>query len=143
MKIEELQEKLQGTYDLTDLADCQSVIRMLLRDLDMANARAQRTGTDLKALAFMVDRKDPKALDRAGQILAGVPKCPGEEVIQTLMRMSDEITRAEELGDKDLTAEVFREVWGNLDFDGRGSAVLEEMIRRFKKHTGQPISEMT
>jgi len=74
MTIEQLQEKLEGTYDLNDLADCQSVIRMLLRDLDMANARAQRAATDLKSLSFMVNTGNPKASEKAEDVLAGMPK---------------------------------------------------------------------
>jgi hypothetical protein len=114
---------------------------MLLRDLDLANARSQRIGTDLKMLACMVSKGNSKAIEKAEQIIAGVPKRPGEEAMNGILRMADEITRAEDLQDKELTSEVFREVWGDLDYDSRGSAVLEEMIRRFKKHTGQPVAE--
>jgi len=141
MTIEQLQEKLEGTYDLNDLADCQSVIRMLLRDLDMANARAQRAATDLKSLSFMVNTGNPKASEKAEDVLAGMPKRSGERVMDTLRRMSSEISRAEDLPNEQLTDEVFREVWGNLDFDGRPSAVLEEMIHRFKRLTGQPVDD--
>ena len=141
MTLEQLQERLQGTFDLTDLADCQSVIRMLLRDLDMSNARAERTGTDLKALAFMVHRGVPKAGEKAEQILSGMPKRPGAEVMASLMKMSEEIHRAEDLDDKTLTDEVFKEVWADLHIDGRPSAVLEEMIARFKKLTGQEAKD--
>lgn len=87
----------------------------------------------------MVHRGNAKADEKAEQILAGMPKRPGEDVMKSLMRMANEMSRAEDLEDKDLTNEVFREVWGVLDMDGRPSAVLEEMIRRFKEHTGQPV----
>ena len=141
MTLEELQERLQGTYDLRDLVDCQSVIRMLLRDLDAANSRAERASTDLKSLAFMVNRGNPKAADKAERIIAGAPKRSDAEVMECLLAMSKELEHADALSDEDLTTEVFREVWGNLSFDGRPSAVLEELLLRFKKLTGQKVGD--
>jgi hypothetical protein len=141
MTLEQLAAKLEGTYDLTDLADCQSVIRMLLRNLDAANARAERANTDLKSLAFQVHRgNDDKAHEKAEAILAGC-KRPAGEVMAGLMKMSDEMGRASDLNDTDLTTEVFKEVWGELTIDGRPSAVLEEMIHRFKVMTGQEVAD--
>lgn len=136
LTIEGLQESLRGTYDLTDTVDCQSVIRMLLRDLNAANARSEKAEHDLKRLAFATRHNPAKADELAGEVLDR-NKVPGEKVMAFLERMAEEVTRAEDLTDIELTDEVFQHVWGDLDCDSRPSAVLEELLRRFRKHTGQ------
>jgi hypothetical protein len=141
VNINDLQSRLDGTYDLSDPVDCKAVIKMLLRDLDIANARSQKSLADLRSLSFMINVGNPKASEKAVSVLSGSDKRTGDNVVDVLLRMSGEMSRAEELTDKDLTDEVLREVWGNLDFDGRPSAVLEEMIQRFKKYTGQPVTD--
>jgi len=141
MDIEALQAKIEGTHDLNDLHDCHAVIQMLLRDLNIANERTFRARTDLKLLAMMVRKGDGSAEKKAEDVISAMPKRPVGEVMEGLQRMADELSRAENLTDVDLTDEVFREVWGNLDFDGRPSAVLEELILRSKRLTGQPVKD--
>ena len=135
MKIEELQEKLEGTHDFNDLNDCHSVIEMLLRDLDGCKTREERTLHDLKLLALAVRHNPSKAEELADAVISN-NRNPGK-LLDTLRRMATETTRAEELSDERLTQEVFQEVWSDLNVDGRPSAVLEELLMRFKKRTGQ------
>ncbi len=52
-----------------------------------------------------------------------------------LVRMSDEVNRAQTLTDEQLVDEVFEKLWGELNMDSRESALLEELIDRFKKRT--------
>lgn len=140
LTIEKLQENLRGTYDLADISDCQAVIRMLIRDLNLAHARGDKAEQDLKTLAFSVRHNQLRASELAEEIMERA-KVPPSNMIDFLQRMSEEVIRAEELSDADLTGEVFEMVWGEMDVDSRESAVLSEMLSRFQKLTGQEVHE--
>jgi len=130
MTIEELREKLEGVYDLGNALDCEAVIRMLLRDLDGANRRAETATDKLKVLAFMVSQGKPETRERAQEILAGSGK--KEEVWDFLMEMCEEIRRAEAMSAEDLGEDVLNRVWSEMDMQTRESAILAELIRRFR-----------
>ena len=136
MTVEQLQEKMDGVYDFNDITDCQSVIGMLLRDIELSHLREEQTAHDLKTLAGAVKNDFSKADELAEAALASKRKSP-VQVFNFLRQMASEVNRSEKLSDVELTDEVLTLVWGGLDMDGRPSAVLEEMINRFKKHTGQ------
>lgn len=129
MKIRELQKQIEGSYDLTNIVDCQSVIQMLLDDLKSADLR-------LKGLAMSVKRGASDLDEKADKILEGVQcKSPGE-VVGFIMRMGSEMRKASEMSDVELVDGVMSTVWGELDMDDSGSAQLEEIIERFKKVKG-------
>lgn len=132
MNIDQLEEKLGGTFDLKDVGDCRKVIKTLLRDLELASKRSEKMATERRMLAFMVSRNKSSAKKKADEILKGSPKKTGSELLGFLSRMSQEADFAKGLDDKQLVEEVLRTVWGDLDMDGRASAVMEELIERFK-----------
>ena len=138
MTIEELQKRLSTTHDLNNLKDCQEIIASFLRVLELQSQNKEQVSRELKKLAFKVKHNLDQALDQADDILKGA-SLPANETMRLLEQMSTEMVRAGDLDDLALTDEVFQEVWGRLDFDGRPSAVLEEMIHRFKKLTGQSV----
>ena len=135
MDIKKLQEKLEGVTDFDNPEDCKRIIEMLLRDLERANGRAEGNATRLKMLAYLVSKNKSKAKEKAEEILSGVQKSK-VEVWDMLMGMSNEMGRAESLDDRELLDDVHGNVWGELPMDSRESAVLEELIRRYKKKAG-------
>jgi hypothetical protein len=52
-----------------------------------------------------------------------------------LFRMCDEVERAEELNDADLISDVIK-AWAEFDMHSRESAVVDELIQRFKAAKG-------
>jgi len=126
MDIRGLQERVKGTYDLTDLVDCQSVISMLLGDLKSADLK-------LKGLALLVKKGDPDSVrERVDKVLEGhKSKSPGE-MIEFIMRMGSEMKSAESMSDDELTEAVVLNVWGELKSDSPESAQLSELVERFK-----------
>jgi len=136
MNIEELKDKLNGVYDFDEAKDCQKVITMLLRDLVGANKRAEHAVTQMKMLAMMVVRGRQNARKKAEDIIRVTPRLSSGEVMEEMERMSREMESANGLTDEQLVNDVLRHVWGDLDFTGRPSAVLEEMICRYKKMAG-------
>lgn len=135
MEIKELQSKLNGVYDLTNVVDCQSVIRVLLRDLDKAHADVEAAESRLKFLAFCVAEGKPDVKQKADEILAkfNVKKRSPGEVMDFLMRMSEQIRSAENMSNEELIGEVLSKIWAGFHMDSRESAILEELIERFKK----------
>ena len=136
MTVKELQKKLKGHYDLTNAVDCQSVIRMLLVDLERAKKRADAAFSELRMLALLVSREKPTAKSMAGEVLEGIPMESAAKVMDAILAMCGEIKRAKALKDQEVADEVFRHVWGDLEMHSRGSAVLEELVLRFKKQAG-------
>ena len=102
----ELQESLRGIYDFTDLVDCQSVIRMLLIDLKREKHRTKKEESRTK-----------------------------HEVVDFLMKMSEAMRKAEVMSDDEVIDAVVG-VWVNFNMDSKESAVIDELIRRFKKAKG-------
>ena len=60
-----------------------------------------------------------------------------------LMDMSTEMNRAEALGNSELLDEVLSTVWGDLEMNSRESAILEELVRRFKDKAEVDTKEVT
>ena len=81
---------------------------------------------------FLVVNNKPNASEKAHEVLSGMPKKSQAEVWSTLMGMSGEMQRAEGLDSGELVSEVMDTVWGDLPMHSRESAVLEELIQRFK-----------
>jgi hypothetical protein len=137
--IEQLQEKLDGVYDLTQAEDCRKVIEVLLRSISETKANGQQMQDQLKMLALMVVNGNPEARDKAREALATQGKSKAE-VVEFLMSMARTMDQATALSTKELVTEVTDTVWASLSMESRESAVLGELIYRMKKFTGLPVS---
>ena len=71
MDIRELQDKLIGVYDFTNALDCQAVISMLLKDLEIEKKTTQILSGELKTLATAVVDEKPEAISKATVITGG------------------------------------------------------------------------
>jgi len=69
----------------------------------------------------------------AEEVLSRLGKDQKVRVWSMFTRMADEMSRAESMDDSELLDEVMNTVWGDLDADSHESAVLEELIHRFKE----------
>jgi hypothetical protein len=135
MSLEQLQQKLEGVFDLTSAVDCQSVIRALLRDLDRARGEDAAAQAKLRILASLVSNGKPSAKEVAQGVLEKTEKRSPEDVMDFLFCMCDETTRAEKLDDKDLVSDAVK-AWAELDMHSRESAVIDELTQRFKAAKG-------
>ena len=132
LDFELLEKKLDGIYDFNDIADCQSVIRILVRDLRNSRMQAEKNEQDLKMLALLVSNKREKqAAGKAKEVLVGSK--PKTNIIDYLKRMSGSIKDAMEMDDTQLLDEVTNRVWADLDYESIESAVLEELMHRYNK----------
>ena len=132
LDFELLEKKLDGIYDFNDIADCQSVIRILVRDLRNSRMQAEKNEQDLKMLALLVSNKrDKQAAGKAKEVLVGSK--PKTNIIDYLKRMSGSIKDAMEMDDTQLLDEVTNRVWADLDYESIESAVLEELMHRYNK----------
>jgi len=137
MEIRVLQEQLKGTYDLTDLVDCQSVIGMLLQEIETQQRRTKTVDGKLKILAAHVTKgRDGAAMTFAQKALEETHVRDGAEVMDSLLKMSEDMADVETLDDETLVTETTNKVWGDLPFTSRESALVEELISRFKKNAG-------
>ena len=132
----ELQDKLGGVYDLTDIVDCQSVIRMLLTDMKREKARTEDMWQKLQGLADRVllsDEIEDGLRKMAYEVrnVKGVKRTK-QAVVEFLMKMSEFMGEADKMSDDELISACM-EVWSNLDMDSKESAVVEELMERFKK----------
>ena len=141
MTLEELQEVVGEDYDLTKVEDCRTLIGILLKGIEAHQAQAKTAHGKLKLLSVhcVKDRHDA-ARKFAEGVLEGVELRGEAEVLEELLGMCDEIRAAESLEDGALIDEVMTDVWGELPFTSRESAVLEELIRRYKKAKGIPVN---
>ena len=132
--IDELQEKLDGVYDLLKVDDCRKMIDVLLRSiLDKSNCLEQ-TQNQLKMLALMVVNDNPSARDKACEVMAGSGKSKAE-LMDFLMGMANTMKEAEGMTNKQIISEVTDMIWSGLDISSRESAVLGEMIHRMKGYS--------
>jgi hypothetical protein len=138
MEIKELQGKLQGVYDLTDAVDCQSVIRMLLRDLDAEKQKAEFAGKTVRMLAEKVKAGDPDAKELAEKVIQNAPK-KKHSVMDFMQRMCDSMDAVEGLSDEKLVDEAIH-LWAEYNMDSKESSVLDELIHRFRSRAGIRIS---
>ena len=136
--IEQLQEKLDGVYDLSQAEDCRKVIEVLLRSTNESKQTAQQTQDQLRMLALMVVNGNPEARDKAREVMAGSGKTKAE-VFDFLMAMSKTMEAATAMSTKQFIMEVTDTVWAGLDMSSRESAVLGELIFRTKKLAGMPV----
>ena len=129
MDIRELQDSLKGQFDLTNVVDCQSVISMLLNDIDRMDAR-------LLGLAKMVRDGSPDDVkDRVDKILDRRKQSPGK-VMDFILRMGAETKKASQMTDKEIVDSIMDSTWGNMRMDSPEAATLEELIARFSKEKG-------
>ena len=78
MRLEGLRKRLEGTYDLDKVEDCQRVIEVLLRGSDRANVTVAKAREELKALALDVVNERIEAKERAAVRATRRPeKTPG------------------------------------------------------------------
>lgn len=137
MEIKDLQDKLQGVYDLTDAVDCQSVIRMLLRDLDVEKKRAETARNEMLTLADLTVKGDAEALEKAKLFLER--KKTKHSVIDFMQRMCNSMDAAEVLSDEKLVDEAIH-IWAEYNMDSKESSVLDELIHRFRGRAGIKVS---
>lgn len=137
--IEELQEKLDGVYDLEKVEDCRKVIGVLLRSIRDKDNTAQSSQDQLKMLAIMILNGNPESREKAREVLAGTGKTK-KEVMAFLMSMAGTMKEAEVMPNKQLIAEVTDAIWAGYDMASRESSILGEMIFRYKKAVGLPVS---
>ena len=131
--LEKLQEKLNDVYDLRDTSDCHAVIRMLLRDVEGSKARENKYRVQLRSLAAAVLGEYYDAKEKARDALSSSsPKeCP-VNVMGFISKMAVMMKYAEDMTDEKLASEVLDRVWANLDMSSGESALLGEMMERFK-----------
>jgi len=129
--IEELQERLDGVYDLNQADDCRKMIGVLLRSIREKERLGQQLQNQLKTLALMVVNENPEARDKAREALAKSGKTKAE-VFDFLMNMAKTMDAAEAMSNDQLVSEVTNLVWAGLDMSSRESSVLGEMIHRMK-----------
>lgn len=127
MNIRKLSKELQGVYDFTNVVDCQSVISMLLKDLQRQKDRAELLSSEMKVLAKMVSDNNPKAKKRAADIVKGIKS--KSDVMGFLSRMTDNMTNAEKMTNKQLY-DAGMEVWGDMPMDSTESCVIGEILKR-------------
>ena len=134
MTLEKLQESLDGVYDLRDTVDCHAVIRFLIRDLEGSKAREKQAREGFKSLAASVLAGDTiESKEKARDALS--PSANKEDRVNAakfLLRMGKMMKSAEEMNDEQLSEEVLNRIWSNLDMSGKESAMLGEMLARFK-----------
>jgi hypothetical protein len=138
--IGELQEKLDGVYDLEQLEDCRKMIDVLLRSICEKEIVALRSQDQLHILALMVVNRNSEARDKALEVLSGSRKSR-VKVIDFLTSMADTMKLSEAMTNEQLVTEVTDKIWMGLDMSSRESAVLGEMIFRIKKLQDCPDSQ--
>ena len=135
--LDELQEKLDGAFDLSQAEDCHKVIETLLRTIRDRDAAAQKAQDDLKMLALMVMNENLEARAKARDVMTGSKKGKvgvGEFILKMFASMTD----ANGMTNKQLVSEVTGKIWGSLDMSSRESAILGELLFRMKKLIGMP-----
>lgn len=132
MTMKRLREGLEGVYDLDSVDDCQQVIRMLVRDLNIARLKEKEAEGKTKELALSVLSDNRK---RAEELAKSVVK-PGQKkrvnVLGFLLAMSQEMEGAEKLTNGKLADEILDKIWGSFDMSSKESALLGEAARRLK-----------
>ena len=136
VNIEAIRERLKGKCDLDSIKDCHALVRELLREVEKQASCARVADGKAVMLARLVVRHDERALEKAESLIRAHPEKSKEEVWDFLVRMTEEMQSAEQLGDEQLAADVMHKVWGELDMDSHESAVLEELVRRFREAKG-------
>lgn len=135
MNIEALQEKLEGVFDMHSAEGCRSVIASLLSNIEILETAKQDAERRLKVLALLVTGDKPNAKEVAWKTVEKIKKKSPSGLMDFLFRMCDEADKAEKLGDEGLLSESVR-VWAEFDMHSRESAVLDELIQRYKKAKG-------
>lgn len=128
---ERLQRNLEGVYDLDKAEDCRKVIEVLLRDLEEANARASDARSGLKSLALMVTSGNQDMRDAARKVLLD-GSGRRVDMLGYVMRMVGQMDDVRTLPDDVLVSEVLDKVWVSYDMSGRESALVAEVLDRFK-----------
>lgn len=138
--LDELQEKLDGVFDLNRADDCQKVIETLLRTVRDRDSVTQKAQDDLKMLALMVINDNPEVRTRARESVMGHSK--GKvSVGEYILKMFTSMTDANGMTNKELISEVTGSIWGSLDMSSRESAILGELLFRTKKLIGMPVDK--
>lgn len=133
--IEELQAKLAGVFDLSEVDDCRKIIGVLLRSMGEKESSSQSCQNNLKMLAMMVVNGNPEARDKATEVLTGSRKSKNE-MWDFLVGMAKTMEQATSMTTEQIISEVMEKVWSPLDMSSRESAVLGELIFRTRKLIG-------
>lgn len=132
MNIDELQDRLDGVYDLNQVDDCRKMIEILLRSVREKTALEKQCRDNLKMLALMVINGNPEARELAKEAMAGSGKSK-KDVVDFLKQMALRIKEADDMTNHQLIQDVIDSVWSGLSLNSHESAVLGEMISRTKK----------
>jgi hypothetical protein len=134
----ELQEKLNGVYDFTDVVDCQSVIRMLLVDMKREKARTEAVWNKLQGVVQLVlDSRgcEPDIKNHVHGILNDKKNSTNHDVVGYLLKMSELAKQVSILNNNELVNDSI-DVWSKISMDSKESAVIEELIERYRQAKG-------
>ena len=134
----ELQEKLNGVYDLTDVVDCQSIIRMLLLDMRRERSRTEVVWSKLQELSrLVIDSKgcEPEIQCYAHGVLKERNGTTKHDAVDYLRRVCELAKQTSALDDRQLIDDAI-DVWGRINMDTKESAVIEELIERYRQARG-------
>jgi cytochrome c556 len=130
--IEELQDKLDGVYDLETVDDCRKIISMLLRTEFDRDVLFKQSQDKLKNLAIMVVNENPQEKDQAREALSKSGKSK-RSLMSFMTDMSKEMDSASSITNNQLITAVTDQIWSVFDISSRESSILGEMIERLKK----------
>jgi len=137
MTFQEIEAKFDGVFDFTNAVDCQSVIRILLRDNEFKDKALSFTTNRLadfaeQVLAVGIDPSlKEQALEYASQRVQ-IKNRTARETINFILKMVENGKLAEKMTDSQLLSATF-DAWSDEDISSQKSAVIEELITRFKK----------
>jgi len=131
---EDLQEKLNGVFDLNRIEDCYKIINTLLISLKNEKQAGQKHLDALRSLAFMVIKNNPQAREKACDIMSS-KKQDNHKVYNFLMDMVNTINKAQGMTNEELIDAVMDKVWSGFDGASLESALLEELVLRMRKST--------
>lgn len=136
-----LREKLEGVFDLDTLEDCHKIIGAILRSNNDKTKNLEDAKSRLNVLAWLVINGNPKALADAEDIVNISRDKRKSNVLEVLNVMASSMANTEGLNDEKLVEAMFDKVYPNFDISSEESAILDELILRFKKYAGLPIQE--
>jgi hypothetical protein len=138
--IEDLKDKLDGVFDLDKLEDCQRIVGVLLRSIQSEKKAGQQSLSDLRTLAIMVIGDNPKARDKARDVMSVAKKNPSQ-VYNFLMEMARTMQEAQAMKDEELINAVMDKIWSGFDGASMESALLGELVNRMKNMLGLSYSD--
>lgn len=130
--------RLNELCNLQDIDECRRVISVLAGDLELSNSKLKEANERLQALAVMVLNLSPDLQNEAKRIM--FENKSGGNTWKFITTMVSNMEEVSSLLDKALVDEVLDKVWGGLDLSSTESALLGELIERFKQRIGNEIN---